>query len=118
MIKANELRVGNTIESSIGDEWHEYSVTADTIQNFSYDPFDVANKFNRPVPLTPEIWRRCGFEFNQKHCFWSIGNFRIVQWCDNIYKLSDDLEVRLDYLHQLQNLYFSLTGEELVLKEP
>ena len=28
-----------------------------------------------------------------------------------------DFRIQIKYVHQLQNLYFALTGEELILKE-
>ena len=35
----------------------------------------------------------------------------------HIFYRSDYTGVNVKYVHQLQNLYFALTGEELILKE-
>lgn len=76
----------------------------------------------RPVPLTPEILEKCGavkvegewqfkvaicalwisFRFHASHCYSEIGG---------IY-----LGGQIKYVHQLQNLYFALTGTELEVK--
>lgn len=42
--------------------------------------------------------------------------------CHEIWKYNDQfvcdkIEVQIFYIHQLQNLYFALTGEELILKQ-
>lgn len=69
-----------------------------------------------PIPLTKELVLKCGFEeefggiiyynrnrgiefnFSSGWCMASIGEYEITS---------------VKYLHQLQNLYFALTGEDL-----
>lgn len=72
-----------------------------------------------PITLTPEWLEKFGFEnhklilpYNgafQSYLIAQLGDSRI-QICKNGYYAYDP-EVR--YVHQLQNLYFALTGEEL-----
>jgi len=55
---------------------------------------------------------KCGFEecnFTENH--YNIKGMRI--WKCNDMFLCDKTGVQLKYLHQLQNLYFALTGKEL-----
>jgi hypothetical protein len=72
-----------------------------------------------PIPLTEEILLKCGFIkstlvegcyfHNQKERLYiSIANQHAIHF-GNI----NGVLVMIDYLHQLQNLYFALTGEEL-----
>lgn len=72
-----------------------------------------------PIPLTEEWLVKFGFELQ-------IGNHilenhwgHLIRWHDSII-ITDDisnhskgLTVKIEYVHQLQNLYFALTGEEL-----
>ncbi len=111
-MKANELRIGNLIQHNKGN-------------NFFVNPnhlivmmMDVSHNYN-PIPLTEEWLFKFGFEigYNQKkmldvYC----KDFGLLIERSNggnfYYK-----KVFIQYVHQLQNLYFALTGEELVLKE-
>lgn len=81
-----------------------------------------------PIKLSEEILLKCGFkeEINSSMVkFWKKNNFTIYH---EYYKHSvvDDLEwfflsstefdrLRIYSLHQLQNLYFALTNEELTV---
>lgn len=72
-----------------------------------------------PIPLTEEILLKCGFRvIGQKSLFWTNDKmyFRLAN--DFIYRVEIkggviDLPYKIKHLHELQNLYFSLTGEEL-----
>lgn len=76
-----------------------------------------------PIPLTEElllkfgVTRRGGNMFNTANAKWGLyareGYFKWVwfsSWAEHI------LEIEIQYVHQLQNLYFALTGTELTLK--
>jgi hypothetical protein len=71
----------------------------------------------QPIPLTPEILEKCGFIEIGKKC-WAISIFEVFQ------SGKDDNEFFIDvkwlhyfkYLHQLQNIFFALTGEELKIE--
>jgi len=71
-----------------------------------------------PIPLTEEWLVKLGFEKNETG-FYYKGRFTyhneygwkiLEQWVKNWVGVSE-----LKYVHQLQNLYFSLTGEELTI---
>lgn len=112
-----ELRIGNAIMHQ-GD-----MVTADSMSDSvviiirhgeivtSY--FDEIN----PIPLTPELLERAGFV--KQFGYWQrhephFDMFSIWEY-DNDFEviLNDTLVTRVAHLHQLQNLYYALTGEEL-----
>ena len=92
------------------------------------DPID----FFEPIPLTEEWLLKFGFE-EQEHDFVSryFGNderiflnkdnshFNIFYKQDNTDETIEVilLSIQLKNVHQLQNLYFALTGEELTISE-
>lgn len=72
----------------------------------------------RPIPLMSGWLKRLGFSLE-------ITNGGFLKWQKGEFKLLDRRlphpqfhapGARIDYVHQLQNLYFALTGEELKLK--
>lgn len=76
-----------------------------------------------PIPITPEILERCGFEYidmpvngyaDDKHlCYQQIdGTIVFMPFCTD----DKDCHIHINYLHQLQNLYFALTNQELTFK--
>jgi hypothetical protein len=69
-----------------------------------------------PIPLTEEWLLKFGFE--QVGFNYYLNGFKIFFDSDSyFYGLRDEgiMDKHLEYLHQLQNLYFALTNEELKL---
>lgn len=75
----------------------------------------------QPIPLTPEILEKCGFEWD---IYWqgrTDGNWVITEgeaetWRIAYGKRKNDIVVYgIKYLHKFQNLYFELTGKELTV---
>lgn len=119
MIQANELRVGN---------WVIYNGKAyqiDTISpelpildaDFGVGVVDYNNIHG--IELTPEILEKCGFDIDLSNnkiclldlvsrCHYENGNISL-----HFYTSFIKQETNIYYLHQLQNLYFSLTNNEL-----
>lgn len=66
-----------------------------------------------PIPLTEEILLKCGFKRDSdlKNSLCRFGIWFNIMNMEATY-LSQKL-IKINYLHQLQNLYFALTGEEL-----
>lgn len=113
-MKANELRIGNWIEK----DGKQYAATGLTI-------FCVGNN-HKPIPLTEEWLVKFGINnvsVTRIKCYQTKFRCYNITIEDNIFKFwvadCDDCGFALDikYVHQLQNLYFALTGEELILKE-
>jgi hypothetical protein len=78
------------------------------------------SEFN-PIPLTEEILLKCGFEHITEGLRYADKNHLIVNgdkdWLFMPFCTNDiDCYIPIKYLHQLQNLYFALTGEELEFK--
>ena len=123
-MKANELRIGCTFQlkdSILGDG-------IATIKN-KYDldvAFDLLESNSiKPIPLTEEWLLKFGLQPNKWFC---ENSFCIVEdktgdthygWCMKVQNASHTKEIEFGYfkyVHQLQNLYFALTGEELEIK--
>jgi hypothetical protein len=137
-IKASELRVGNWVQVSSGvlrlqvESIHENGINVWASIEYGHtaviDPDYGYNNLG-PIPLSPEILEKCGFEKSgelnntrywrrEPYVSFSFGDYAYYR---DDYRANPNLKVdnqtiypeRLIYLHQLQNLYFALTGEEL-----
>ena len=100
MINAKELRIGNLLQCAGSDNYFE--VTADDLQII-----DTGSSKAKPIPLT-EDWL---LKFGLKKGF--------VFFIDKEFNLffRGNFIIELRSVHQLQNLYFGLTGKELELNE-
>jgi hypothetical protein len=83
----------------------------------TYSQFD---EFIEPIPLTEEWLLKFGFK--DRYDYWKKGGVKMV-WSSRIVRTGERLGIRhkkcdhIVYVHQLQNLYFALTGEELIITE-
>jgi hypothetical protein len=113
-IKKTELRIGNCIEA---ENHNRQKVIIQVDDGFCID-FSQRNNGN-PIPLTEEWLIKFGFKKNTDNgdlkgndCYYTHQNFkRCISLPNFIYD-----GTKLKYVHQLQNLYFALTGEELEVK--
>jgi hypothetical protein len=117
-MKDNEVRIGNWIAESNG-------------KPFRVDPRTIALLWEGSAPLfhgielNIEILKNCGFE---KRAGGFNGVLNYIIWVEPIHKIRIievgnlfqfhyvDHTLNVVSLHQLQNLYFALTGEELTVK--
>jgi hypothetical protein len=82
--------------------------------------------FFRPIPLTEEWLLKFGFEVDDH--LMNPDDWPYVDYIKNEVRISEpnysfafygrDNELEIKYVHQLQNLYFALTGEELCVIQP
>jgi hypothetical protein len=125
MINAQELRYGNKLL------FLDDVVTFKNITEFREDgiywikpvePKIEAKSFHfKPIELTEEWLLKFGFE-KPAHT-WICNIFHLTEWDDfplnwavAMNKNGAIVVLKLKYVHQLQNLYFALTGEELIDK--
>jgi hypothetical protein len=128
-LKASELRLGNLIEFDSGLSPKEtivinarfFSGLAGGKSN--EEVTKLSNKdlsgYHKPIPLTEEWLTKCGFDFVSGY----YGHSHLPDiYFDKTFEpaaLSHDgqpiylMVNEMKYVHQLQNLYFALTGEEL-----
>lgn len=130
MVTAKSLRIGNWLNYKWADlENGGYmdepiQISANEIKELSFTP---KNRYYTPIPITSEILTACGFEkcsltidINDN---WHIGAYNGVIYLqfEESSKYSEGTIASINfpeikYLHQLQNLYFSLTNIELTFK--
>ena len=126
MINEKELRIGNLVMfrkdkivevSNLGNLFE----TIETVNGLRYGSDDI-NEYN-PIALTAEWLEKFGFEkLTDKNKGWkqtsfSLNNGRfIVNFDDGLLTVNFLIGSEYKYVHQLQNLYFALTNEELNIK--
>ena len=142
-MNANELRISNWIADRGGKQWkidHWESKNKVSAKppvheidghKFEGHPLTEEVEYLQPVLLTQEILLKCGFKYNldddeytigENDCFSVIfiNNPNIIKimykqtyiGCESDYIIF----LKFQYLHQLQNLYFALTNEELQIE--
>ena len=108
MIKANELRIGNCVKLNNSDT----TLVPRDFQRYCKS-FGIFEEFE-PIELTEEWLLKAGFErLFPTGSTYSLRDFNVSDFGENgIYHY--DVKQPIKYVHQLQNLYFAMTGEELV----
>ena len=128
-MKANELRIGNYFNVPIKEQSpfridaFEYALDTfvkvaqhQTINGTEVHPLTWYGKDLTPIPLTREWLIKFKFEELEKDCrtFFKKGKFKVeLSNNGNVYY---NRNIFISSVHQLQNLYFALTGEELTFK--
>ena len=116
-MKANELRIGNLLQGYSGQL---FEITIDDLMII-----ENGDSKAKPIPLTEEWLLKFGFEFGIKLQDFARGKYQFVQLKNKILygEFSEEgifyynTKTKIKYVHQLQNLYFALTGgKELELK--
>ena len=124
-MKSNELRVGNYIQNDSGIKCLASIHCDNTIRTFNEEKSDTIGCFFlshfEPIPLTKEWIDACGFKYNSYRHFFEHKSNRIIEYDSYkkkfIFYLVEygDWFMPIEYVHELQNLYFALTGEELTI---
>lgn len=115
-MEARELRIGNLINAPFYDEPIEvHSVCSATNDIYNRITGEIPIDTISPIPLTLEWLLKFGLE---EHDGWD-GQMYFVSPENSQFQIYESLQcyeydyTELEYVHQLQNLYFILTGEEL-----
>lgn len=120
-MKAMELRIGNYIENTDSQMASYMVVNADVIKQNEHTMYASLE----PILLTEEWLIKFGFKkrdmlssilFDMKNPRFSIYLNPPIDKSNKWNILGIEKNVNIQYVHQLQNLYFALTGEELTLK--
>lgn len=115
MITANEIRLGNWFKD-YENKYFEWELRHFELMTLSIDADEIIKE---PIPLTEDILLKCGFKkhLDTLYIHWSKegGMFEIsTRLPDGSYGLWVNGTIGcFQYLHQLQNLYFALTQQEL-----
>lgn len=140
MVKVNELRIGNLMYSVnlLGDKKELYEITprffCSIANGQSWEDQKKSGKselspYMQPIELTNHWIELLGFKEKGTH-YHEIPNNHILELRKTISNLGvyytlitkrlveprTAIGQKIEYVHQLQNLYFALTGEELQIK--
>ncbi len=123
-MNTNELRRGNILHHTPFPHHKEIvRVMAILLEEIAHSEGSkglILNDVNEyePIPLTEDILLKCGF-VKPAHS-WNGDIFHLSEWDDYplnwmvaMDKNGAVIVKKLKYLHQLQNLYFALTQQEL-----
>lgn len=136
-MKATDLRIGNIVQRPYDKTTH---VVSGYLEPYVYLGFEGKGNYYshrsklEPIPLTEQWLERFGFYKdyeNDYYSYWSLYGFTtladyggqqvLVAKTDKNYTHFRcgyyENEICCEHVHQLQNLYHALTGEELTLKE-
>lgn len=116
MIDVKELRIGNYVQPK-NDSGIEGKIgTVFAIGSYLVSVNDNKNQYDyhllEPVLVTENILSKC--KFVKRECGDTVVYYNPLMELDAYFRLNRvDYDVEVKYLHQLQNLYFDLTGKEL-----
>lgn len=129
MIKAEEFRIGNILSTSLKSGMGRSVIKKIGCQDIVRIKENTGSFIYNPIPLTEEWILRFGFEKFiikdeiAKNGYRILNKIELQDVGDGYFRLkhfymgqigAENTHVR--YVHQLQNLYFALTGEELTIK--
>lgn len=128
-MKKEELRIGNYVNDKHGVQVIVYGITDSVhLKNNHLIPLC----WIVPIPLTEEWLMKLGFEsyfgsdpqerpaVKEFSIFVNGFNFKIVMLSEDVQKFTyffTNGDIDVEHVHQLQNLYFAITGQELTLKQ-
>ena len=122
-MKAQELRIGNWVQFR-----HTETPVRVTLGDFVREYNDEHLEDYEPIPLTEEWLIKFGFEPNggihfrtiRQSAYIAIGNDGSCGLYNSLSHFnrgsSYNQLIDVEHVHQLQNLYFALTDEELTIK--
>lgn len=129
MIELSELRIGNLVLGPLKKDFGTVKriETVVLIQHsLGHEDYFSPKEIN-PIPLTEEWLQRFGFKSDQNRFYMSVesdyggGIDSLIVPGESVTVSCFDCDdgrigAKFPYVHQLQNLYFALTGTELDLK--
>jgi hypothetical protein len=125
MIQSNEIRIGSLLL------WKNPNTGDDEIVTIDIEDFDLIINKNYAhnyfgVVLNAELLvNKLGFKQHHNGCYLGLMYIKHIDtntpyvwgvYSDNLNGVVIADAVQLKYVHQLQNLYFALTGEELPIE--
>ena len=120
-VMARDLRIGNYIFSKETQSIQKITGITEEHPFFDSITFDYPNWDEiEPIKITVEWLEMLGFKQNKFDSVYEIDNCQIeIYFFDNESRctvcVDSVINKKIEYVHQLQNLYFSLTGSELTV---
>jgi len=123
-MKASELRLGNYVLRNGFLQEDKETFNKIVVSHNDITACVVASESFQPIPLTKEWLLKFGFEINPENFNWNAGigenaimDFKLsLRYTEEIGWFYKSRCTPIKYVHQLQNLYFAITGEELIIK--
>ena len=113
MIVARELRIGNYVNLITDGHEHEPDTFEWTIEDYEYYETEMFKIL--PIPLTEEWLIKFGFVKDKLEV--GLYHFNDLEiFLPNYFTWKTQFINNIKHVHQLQNLYFALTNEELAIK--
>ena len=126
-MKASELRIGNLFYEETRDNPYDviqiYELSETSVND--WDVVDVLKIYD-PILITEDWFLRCGgvkeiYTDDEPDDYYLVIRHKefdiIYESDDEIYCDINGWVIDLKYVHQLQNLWFALTGKELKIKK-
>ena len=126
MIDVKELRIGNWVS----DGFVFFDITEDDmIETIQYSQVNYGNLDVEPIELTVEWLIKFDLIYSELTKLYHCNGMGLWHKCNEFYLYDNSIEditefehelcrrgLKVKYVHQLQNLYFALTNEELIIK--
>ena len=128
-MKATELRIGNWVKMKKSDPIENYQISAILEKGVNSGSVGMLYEIIEPIPLTEEWLERFGFEKDEEYDEGGLVDYRMTLMKGSLEFVSfwnseqltgvnqPQTGIDVEYVHQLQNLYFALTGQELQTDE-
>lgn len=120
-IDPKELRVGSHVDCK-GSRYEVCGIYGDRIALIvkrhplrGCESAHFSSDYISPIPITEDILAELGFEYRDNTYWerWFKGGFEFERKEDSKY-FDYNSEIRLEYLHELENLYYMIYRQELI----
>ena len=111
VILPNQLRIGNFV---FADLYGETKILVESICSKNNDVFnsttgEIPFTSLKPIPITLQLYREIEIQLIRKGFSYGFEKGKLTLY------LSDEWVFESEFLHQFQNLFFSLSGSELTV---
>ena len=117
-MKSTDFRIGNLVYYHIEDKMDEREAW-DEISPIDHDDLRCLEQYEdnseyRPIPLTDKILLDAGFKSLFSGAGYHKNGVEIGYNHNGFYIISTGLKI--EFVHEIQNLYWCLRGEEIIIK--
>lgn len=127
-MQSNELRIGNLVYKSLKSGNGRKVENRIGCQDIVRIEENIGSFNYEPIPITEEWLLKFRFIYNgwnydfERYVFHAQGKNEKLEFYNTEFGIRKNKEVfnisyKIDYVHQLQNIFFALTGTELTLKD-
>lgn len=112
-VDVKTLRIGSHVAICGGERIRVTAIRSNGIVTTSLGDMDEKNL--TPIPITPELLKELGFQYRDNTYWerWFLGGFDIERKEGSSY-FDYSSEIRLEFLHELEDLYYLIYGVELI----